>query len=205
MKYLNKILSVLVIGLFITGVLFAAADKYKIIDTMDGKKGKRPKWLAKGMTMSKLEKEYNGKYAFVIRSKGDNLNFIENWAKRISAGSEVANLISQQVRDIAAGSQYGTDASFQQTMETLTTSISKARIAGLRREADWWELKQYTSGTQKGKKEYEYMVLFLIDKDTIDKMINNEVEKALTGANAETKARVTEAVDDMILESGGEE
>lgn len=202
MNISKKILSILVISFLVAASGCAAAEKYKIVDTRDGTKGKNPKWLKQ--SMSKLEAEYPGKYAFVIRNSGENLAFIENWSKRVSAGAEVAALISQQVTDLTAASQYGTDANFQQTMETLSTSMSKAKIVGLRREDDWWRLKQYTSGDRKGKREYEYMVLFLVDKQNIDGLIQNELQKALNGANAQTKARVEEAMDSLILESGGD-
>ena len=185
MNISKKILSILVISFLVAASGCAAAEKYKIVDTRDGTKGKDPKWLKQ--SMSKLEAEYPGKYAFVIRNSGENLAFIENWSKRVSAGSEVAALISQQVTDLTAASQYGTDANFQQTMETLSTSMSKAQIVGLRREDDWWRLKQYTSGDRKGQREYEYMVLFLVDKQNIDGLIQNELQKALNKLKRESK------------------
>lgn len=195
-------LSIAIIGVISNGLVFAApVDKYKVVDTSGGKKAKNPKWL--NQRQSALEKDYEGKYAFVIKGRGKDLNFVEQWAKRVSVGSEVAQLLSRQVEDLTAGSQYGTDDSFQQTMETLTTSVSKAKIVGLRREDEFWRLKQYTAGSRKGEREYEYSILYLIDRATIDKLLANEMEKALNGANAQTKQRVKEAMDSLIVESGG--
>lgn len=205
MKETKKIfimaLSVAVISLISYGTVSAAVEKYKIVDKRGGKRAKAPKWMNK--SQSALEKDYEGKYAFVIKGRGKDLDFVEQWAKRVNAGAEVAQLLSRQVSDLTAGSQYGTDDSFQQTMESLTTSMSKAKIVGLRFEDEFWQLKQFTSGNRKGQTEYEYSVLYLIDRANIDRLLANEMEKALTGANSQTKQRVKEAMDSLIIESGG--
>lgn len=177
--------------------------KYDIIDQRGGKRAKQPKWLFKGT--SQLENDYAGKMPFVISGRGKSLNFVESWAKRVNSSAEVARYLSQSIADYVAASEYGNDENFQRTMETLTTSVSKAKIAGLRKEDDWWILKEYKDGTKKGQQEYEYYVLYLIDKDVIDRMLQNEVEKAISGENEETKSRVKEAMDNMIYEYVEEE
>lgn len=205
MKISKKRFIVLMAGLIFTQIILAQSVKinYNIVDQRGGKKAKQPTWLYK--SVSALEKDYPNKYAFIIKGKGADLDFVESWAKRVNAGGEVANYLSQSITDLTAASEYGNDANFQRSMETLTLNVSKAKIVGLRKEDDWWILKEYKSGDRKGQREYDYLVLYLIDKPIIDKLLQNEIQKALTGANSQTQERVKNAMDKLIIESGTEE
>ena len=51
-----------------------------------------------------------------------------------------------------------------------------------------------------GQKACEYYVLYLIDSDIMKRIINNEVEKAISGENEETKSRVKSAMDKLTYE-----
>ena len=201
----KKIIFVLAFAFVLNAVFFSAnvfaqrkRIRYDIIDQRGGKRAKQPKWMFKGTTA--LEKDYPNKMAFIISGRGKSLNFVESWAKRVNSSSEVARYLSQSITDMTAASEYGGDESFQRTMETLTTSVSKVKIIDLRREDDWWILKEYKDGAKKGQQEYEYYVLYLIDSDIMKRIINNEVEKAISGENEETKSRVKSAMDKLTYE-----
>lgn len=189
-------LSIAIIGVISNGSVFAApVEKSKIVDKRGGKKAKEPKW--KTQKTSELEKEYSGKYVYRFEKKGKDIDYLVTWLEGVRAGQDVANFLSREIANIVVAATEG-DGKQKEYSETLTTSVSKAKIVGLRKEDDWWELKQFTSGDRKGEREYTYYVLYIIDKKFIDQLLDNQMEKALNGANAQTKSRVKDAMDNMI-------
>lgn len=198
-KFFIMALSIAIISVISNGSVFAApAEKYKVVDKSGGKKAKDPKWYStwvKNRDLMEVEKAYENKHAFIIEQEGDNLDFLKVWANKIDASSQVARLLSNQIEEIAAGSEYGDDGDFQKAMESLVTSLSKAKVVGLRKNGDWWVKKQYTSGPNKNKMAYSYSVLYLIDKDNIKKLLDREIKKALGEVTTHTRERVTEVID----------
>lgn len=191
-------LSIAIISVISYGTVSAAAvDKYKVVDKIGGKKVKVPKWLAKNLGTTDLENMYQGKYAYVLQKRGDDLDYLEYWLDGVQVAVNVAQFLSREVNNVVVAATEG-DGRQKEYSQSLTTSLSKAKIVGLRKEQAYWEKIQYTAGPNKGKTEYKYSVLFLIDRGNIDKLLSNQLEKALTGANSQIKQRVNEQMDKAI-------
>ena len=202
-------LSIVIIGVISNGSVFAApAEKSKIVDKSGGKKAKDPAWFAtwskthSRMKVEKSDKDFEGKEAFIIEQEGEDLDFLKMWANNINSSSEVVRYLSQEVENFVVGSELATQSGKQQEIEraakSLTTSLSKAKIVGLRKEGDWWVKKQYTSGPNKGKFAYSYYVLYLIDKKKIDDLLEIEMKKAKGEATTETQEVVNQVFDEYL-------
>ena len=214
-KFFIMALSIAIISVISNGSVFAApAEKYKVVDKSGGKKAKDPAWFSAWLKthsrtkVEKSDKDFEGKEAFVIEQEGEDLDFLKMWANNINSSSEVVRYLSQEVENFVVGSELASQSGKQQEVEratkSLTTSLSKARLVGLRKEGDWWIKRQYTSGPNKGQFTYSYYVLYLIDKKKIDDLLEIEMKKAKGEATTETQ-EVVDQVFDEYLSSRNEE
>jgi hypothetical protein len=160
---------------------------FKIVEYKNSALGAEvPDWVT--MDVGELEDEFEDEYIFRFEQTGQDLTGVKTVADSMNAPSEVARLVSTRVEQVFAGAQVG-DQDFVETyFENVVRTIADAQINGLRKYGDFWVLKEYFD--ERGnptEREYEYYTLYRISKSQVDDLI----ERAVTGLDAETEEEVT--------------
>ena len=174
-------------------------EPYKVTDQSGGIGAAVPAWYNKSRTA--VEKEFPGSYAFVMTRSGKNLKALQLLANKVDVGSAVAQEISVDVQNLVVSAVQGTDVSVEEYVETLSKNVSKAKISGLRKEQDWWIQKTIVSEDGNDIVDYDYKVLYLVDKKTIQDLINQVATDSIPSVDAELKNRVASQMEKLIKEN----
>jgi hypothetical protein len=153
---------------------------YDIIDHKGMALGKAvPDWILDEAADLEKSGAYKGNYLFKFEESGKNLDAVKSWAQNFSAPSEIAKIVTTRVQQKFAGAQAGDKDKLGIYFENVVKVLSQADYTGAKKIEDWWILKQYNkdAGTKAGQQEYTYYMLYGIPKDTLDQLIQDQLEK----------------------------
>ena len=128
------------------------------------------------------------KHVWVVTKRGENLDFISNWADQVEARAEISASIKQGISDFVGAHLAGDDNDVEQTVERYSARASAITVSGLSKEADWW----FYGISERDKKaglepKYTYLVVYSLDEDLYQK----QIKKAFAGED-------DKVVDDLI-------
>ena len=163
---------------------------YDIIDQKGQALGKEvPDWVLQESSDLEKQAEYKNLYLFKFEETGKNLEATKTWANNFSAPSEIAKIVSTRVQQKFAGAQAGDKDKVGDYFENVVKTLSQTEFSGAQKVADWWILKQYRkdAGAQAGQQEYTYYLLFGIQKDTLNKLVQDQLDKSKADLNPTTE------------------
>jgi hypothetical protein len=150
--------------------------------------GSVPDWVSlyidKGLPGVEALEEFQDKYVFVGEDVGTNLNALRQWATGFTVNQEIARVVSNRVQAKFAGAAAGSpDAEYGRYFEDVVKAMAEAQFSGARKENDFWLLKRYFRTDRKtpDRETYEYYVLISIDKDILQRQIDEVLDRARTG------------------------
>lgn len=158
--------------------------------------GPIPDWTYTAIGALEGESRFEGKYLYKFERVGKDLSGVRALADTFDAASTIAQEVNFRVQQKFAGAEVG-DGDFVETyFENVVKVLADARISGFRKYDDFWI---YRTNNTTGENEYIYYSLYTIDKDEVDRLI----EEAITNQPAETDEEQTaqERVRE-IFESG---
>jgi hypothetical protein len=172
-----------------------AAAKFVIIDHKNAAfGGDIPDWVTMEVSDIEAQPKYKDQYAFVFDGTGDNLEGTRLKVNNLNAAGEIARFISVRVQALFAGAQAGDDKNLSTYMENIVKSLAQVQLSGFRKISDYWVQRQFTD-TQ--KTEFNYKVLYVIDKATIKQMLADQVgaQKADTPEQQTAQDKVKKIID----------
>jgi hypothetical protein len=143
---------------------------------------------------------YQDAYVFVGEDKGRNLNALRQWSANFTVAQDLARMVSSRVQVRFATAATGSpDEAYGRYFESVIKNVSDASFSGARKENDFWLLKRYfeADGKTVNREEYEYYVLVSINKELLQRQINDILNRAnadiaLTGDQSDAVIRVKE-------------
>jgi len=163
-----------------------------------------PQWVMKALdSANAVEKmpEYAGRYAFIADQRGQDLSGLQTWANNFTIQPMVASRIDNTVEAAFKGGQAGdvkkVGEYFQRYVETRTS----VNFTGLVKEGEWWVRTRERSGEY-----YRYIVLYTVDKNILDKQIEEYMNQKFGGSIGVTRdAEELENIDVVkeIVRKGG--
>jgi hypothetical protein len=154
---------------------------YDIVDHKGMALGKEvPDWVLQEANDLEKQDQYKTLYLFKFEETGKNLDATKTWANNFSAPSEISKIVTTRVQQKFAGAQAGDKDKLGNYFENVVKTLSQAEYSGAQKVADWWLLKQYrkNSATKAGQQEYTYYLLYGIPKDTLNKLVQDQLDKA---------------------------
>jgi hypothetical protein len=120
-------------------------------------------------------REYEGRYVFISRQTGNNLESLRLWAEGFSVEQDFPRLVSAriQARFIANGRGNPGDE-YGRYFEAVVKGASDAVFEGAAREDSFWIKKRIfeDDGVSPAGEVYEYLILTSIAKETLQGQIN---------------------------------
>lgn len=128
------------------------------------------------------------KHVWVITKRGENLDFISNWADQVDARAQISASIKQGISDFVGAHLVGDDGDVEETVERYSARASAITVSGLNKEADWWFFGITKADKKAGlEPKYTYLVVYSLDEDLYQK----QIKKAFNGED-------DKFVDDLI-------
>ena len=128
------------------------------------------------------------KHVWVITKRGENLDFISNWADQVDARAQISASIKQGISDFVGAHLVGDDGDVEETVERYSARASAITVSGLNKEADWWFFGITKADKKAGlEPKYTYLVVYSLDEDLYQK----QIKKAFNGED-------DKVVDDLI-------
>jgi hypothetical protein len=151
--------------------------------------GNVPDWVSlyidKGLPGVEALEEFQDKFVFVGEDSGTNLNALRQWATGFTVNQEIARMVSNRVQAKFAGAAAGSpDAEYGRYFEDVVKAVAEAQFSGARKENDFWLLKRYFRPDRRRttlRETYDYYVLISVDKDILQRQIDEVLERVRTG------------------------
>lgn len=157
-----------------------------------------PEWariILQGDEVDKIQKmsEFSKKYVKFASARGQDVDLLKAWA-----AADAADTISRSITQNVTG-ELGTavkgnkdDAATVKIAEQAIGIFSSNKISGFEKSREFWVKMQQPSG----KTEFEYVVLYAIDKDNFQDQIDAALGKisAKTEQEKEALSRINELV-----------
>ncbi len=165
-------------------------DAYVVIDHKTKAVGQDvPEWVTRyisdGVTGVEAMDQYKNKYVFIGEDSGTNLNALRQWSSGFTVAQDMSRMVSSRVQARFAGAAAGSpDDAYGRYFENVVKSASDASYSGARKETDFWILKRFfkADGKSVDREEYDYFVLISIDKEILQRQIND----VLNGVKVDT-------------------
>lgn len=141
--------------------------------------------------------EYSGKVPKVATSRGQDLDLLRAWVQADAAG-ELSRGINQSITttlgNVLSGSKDADAATVKVTNEAIGIFSSNV-ISGFEKSREFWVKLRHPDG----KEEYEYLVIFAIDKDNLTYQVDKALGK-VSAASEKEKDALAE-IDRLVKES----
>lgn len=150
-----------------------------------------PEWVTRfindGVSGVEAMPQYQGKYVFIGEDTGTNLNALRQWSSGFTVAQDMSRMVSSRVQARFAGAAAGSpDDAYGRYFENVVKSASDASYTGARKETDFWIKKTYYKNDGRtldtNKFEYDYFVLVTIDKEVLQRQVND----VLNGVKTDT-------------------
>ena len=186
----------------------AGSRTYEMINYQGATFGKNvPKWvemIVEGQYdakyLSKVMPGLEGKKAFVVQGRGNNLDFIKSWVNLYDIETEVGGMLERQtgkvVREKMSGKQSevgntAAPANVEKEISDYRMALQNVRIVGLEKVADYWIEVEVKEKKKVVDSYFEYYSVWAIDK----KLLSAQLAKAL---QKEEDAELKQAVMDAL-------
>ena len=163
----------------------------EVLDDMYHQARDVPRWIF--LEIGELEADAEGVYLFKFIESGRNLDGLKLWARGFSASSEIARMVTTDVRDKFVAAAVGDKDLLETYIEETVKSLSGAQYSGARKTGEyWWQVRRmHADGTVEDV--YEYFLLYSVPQEQIDAAIRRALgeaeEKAEPKNEEEQKAR----------------
>lgn len=125
-----------------------------------------PDWIF--WEAAELEAQMEDEYLFKAIETGKSLEGLKAWARGFTASSEIARMVSTEVRTKFAGAAAGDKDLLEIYIEETVKSVSRAKISGARQKAQYWWLVRKTHADGSVEDVYEYFLLFSVPQIEVD-------------------------------------
>ncbi|MEM9424585.1 MAG: hypothetical protein AAF975_07350 [Spirochaetota bacterium] len=157
-----------------------------------------PDWVVEtepGMLYSKKEikkRSFDGDEFWIITVNGVNLEILKEYANGVDVQVEVAKQFSSGVdvqvevaKQFSSGAKMSSEtalstegrsaAEAEAVGEFVKNAFANATFSGLTKDRDWWVKKRFSDG----REEYEYKVIYTLDKDSYRRQRDAYLKKLL--------------------------
>ncbi|MGP1432097.1 MAG: hypothetical protein ACTTI6_10820 [Treponema sp.] len=157
-----------------------------------------PEWariILQGDAVDKIQKmsEFSSKYIKFASARGQDVDLLKSWAAA-DAADTLSRSITQNVTSELGTAIKGNkdDAATVKIAEQAIGIFSSNKISGFEKSREFWVKMQQSSG----KTEFEYVVLYTIDKDNFQEQIDTALGKisAKNEQEKEALSRINELV-----------
>lgn len=140
--------------------------------------------------LSKSMSGLEGKKAFVVQGRGNNLSFVKSWVNLYDIETEVGGMLERQsgkvVTEKLTGSQKesGTDiadAQVQKTLNDYRMAMQNVRIVGLEKIAEYWTQIEVSEKGEVVDTYFEYYSVWAMDKKLLSVQLNNALKNEPDG------------------------
>jgi len=161
-----------------------SSNPWQIIESQDGYgENGLPAWvrsyLDKGVRGIEALDDYQGKYVFVGKNRGDNFNALQQWAKGFTVAQDLPRLIVQRVeqRFVAAAALYPDDE-YGEYFAHMIKKVSDEEYSGAVKENTFWAKQRkiiVDPETEESivTERYEFLVMLSIDREAFQTQIRN--------------------------------
>lgn len=149
-----------------------------------------PEWYFMSVDEVESTGTYEDKYVYKFESEAsDSKKGAELLLENFDVPRAIAREVSTRVKNKAATAVVGDNDFIETYMEDVVQVLAEAQIAGLKKDASFWVLKEYKDPeletlTQK----YTVTVLYTVDKKVLDKLIMD----TLNGQGINSKPKTEE-------------
>ena len=178
-----------------------------LLDHENYKFGKdMPDWVMMDANEIQQLDQYEDYYVFKFESpRAQSLQGAKIWTRNFEASAQLAQTVRNEVQSKFAGAAVG-DTDFIETyQEQVVATFSEAQFSGYAPVADYWiEMRYFDADGDVEEDAFTYFVLYTIEKDTLDRMIQTALDQAEEEAQPETdeeeraKQRVEEAFENGL-------
>jgi hypothetical protein len=166
-----------------------------------------PEWV-QAIALEEYEKieaepRLKDRLAIAVVEKGKNLDLLRSWATNFNVQAQVSRMISTKVQAEFAGILQGDKNSADGAhafLEEVVATLSKAKISGLRKDRDFWlKVRIYDNDKKTTEDEYDYYLLYSIDKADLQRQIDIALGKieAKNEKQKELKERATATLKEL--------
>ncbi len=148
----------------------------EILDDMYHQARDVPEWVF--LEVGELEDDDAEDYLFKFIESGKNLDGLKLWSRGFSASSEIARMVSTEVRTTFAGAAAGDKDMLETYIEEAVKSISKAQYSGARKQGEYWWKVRKTEADGTIEDVYEYFLLYAVPREQIDAAIRRSLDEA---------------------------
>lgn len=146
----------------------------------------------------------NGKKVFVVTNRGNNLNYIEQWADLVKVETEVAGIMERVAGKSVEASMKGSDnEALKETIDMYRISLTDVRLTGLEKVGSFWaKVKVLDDEGETAETFYEYYAVWGIDSKLFKKQLD-EAMKGIADTTTESgylKAKVTAEIMDKVAD-----
>lgn len=176
----------------------SVAEPVVIIDHQNRGLGDVPPWVT--MDQGQIEDLSQFKDYFVFKESlmGKDLNATKVWAKNFVIDDEISRLVSTRIQSKFAGAMVGTVDGADTYFEKIVKSVTEARVAGVRREAEYWILRRMKTAGGDTNDVYEYFILIKVPVAEVKKAVQRAFDANPPKSEEEIRARdhVKKAMDE---------
>jgi hypothetical protein len=161
-----------------------------------------PDWVTMdAVEVEQLEK-YEDSYVFKFESpRAQSLQGAELWTKNFTAASQIAQIVQNRVQTKFAGAAAGDIDMLETYMEQVVQSFSDAQFSGYTPEDDYWvQMRYYDEEGEVDEEAYTYVVIYTIEKDVLDEMVQNALENAGEEPDTEEEKSARDRVQEAFAE-----
>ena len=112
-----------------------------------------PKWFSSLKNENELKKLYDDKLILIYKDSGKDLRYISKNVNSVKINKIFYEYISKELK------------------KYLNNIPNNINFTGLKKEGDWWELKNID-----GKDDYEYTVLYVMDKELFNRQLKDIID-----------------------------
>ena len=130
------------------------------------------RWLEEGASGVEALDAYKGRYAFISRNEGSNLNALTQWAGGFSSELDFPRLAAARIERRFLLTTLLPDGEYGAFFETLIRAASDASWTGALREDDFWIRRKYlppeepiTGEQTPARENWEFLILVTIEKN----------------------------------------
>lgn len=149
------------------------------------------------------------KKTFVVTNRGNNLDFIKQWADLVEVETEVAGIMERIAAKSVEATMVGSDnEDLQKNIDMYRESLTAVRLTGLEKVASYWIKNKLVDDEGKTLETfYEYYAVWGMDKKIYKNQLNEALKKIDETAteSAYLKSKVTADLMDSVTDGSVQE
>jgi len=133
--------------------------------------------------------EFKDYFVFKESIQGKDLNAVKQWAQNFVIDDQISRLVSNRVQSKFAGAMVGTVDGAEAYFEKIVKSMTEARVAGTRRQDEYWILRRYQNPDGTVRDVYEYYILVKVPESEVRKAVSRAFSENPPKTEDEVRAR----------------